>query len=58
MAKNKPAEKEVQKKLRKEVQGAINNLDIIVANTAMKRSEHQQLLNDLALVKTELLKGA
>jgi len=49
---------ETIKKLEKEVQGALTNLDVIVANTAMKRNEHSQLLNDLALIKAELLKGA
>ncbi len=39
--------------MKKEVKAALANINVIVANTPLKRDEHTQLMNDIKLVSDE-----
>lgn len=37
--------------MNQQVQQALNNVEVIIANTPMKRNEHIELMNNLTLIK-------
>ena len=44
--------------MKKEIETALVNINVIVANTPLKRDEHTQLMNDIKLVSDECEKAS